>query len=276
MRLDFVSVTSEAKREEEVSEIFGAIEERYLKEKNRLNDILKLIPTPFTVIIEDTYVCQLYRDSYYKYYSSQFEEKDRYCVRITIFSCIIEQDKYLEKEYNEIIEKNIVGFITLRPLTVGNIGKTVLNPQKLKIPECYIRLTKYKFMVGGRRLEVEGFGFVSQDNETMTCSECSIYSLAEYYGTQYNEYKMILPNEILKFMSSQSFERVLPSKGAQKEQISRVLVELGFQPRLYNYDEDNENQSLAPINQKRLLYYYIESGIPVIVYSEKTGNSINE
>lgn len=52
----------------------------------------------------------------------------------------------------------------------------------------------------GVKLFIEGFPHSSQDSETITCAETTIWAAMEYFGTRYSDYKPVLPSTIIKTM----------------------------------------------------------------------------
>src|SRR5690606_28961595 len=110
----------------------------------------------------------------------------------------------------------------------------------------------------GVKLDVDGFPHSSQDGETIKCAETTIWTLMEYFGNKYPEYKPSLPAKIHHALERFSYQRQLPSNGLTMDQISFALKEFGFGTRVYSYDAYRE--SLHEIVDS-----YVESGIPVIL-----------
>jgi hypothetical protein len=218
-------------------------------------NVFERLKFPVSVVIEDLYVDKVYRDSYYNYFSNKHFDMSRTCKRVCVFSGEISERDFLYKEGQEKLKKSIVGFIVVRPLNRGCIGRTLLDPWKFSDFVGYVRTTKFSFEVLGVEFDVEAFPFMSQDTETMTCAETTIWNIMEYFGTRYSEYRRTLPSEILNLIAEDSFERVLPSRGLPYQYVARTLGKLGFSTRLY-FDDDYKEL-------KRLFHYYVESGIPI-------------
>lgn len=232
----------------------------YVQEPERLKSIINHFeikdPKFITLIVETDYVDRQYRDSYYSYFSQKYSEFKRNCIRLIFF-----EGKYKYSDFQgntSIIDEDIIGIIVLRPLNVGNIGHTLINPQKIDI-KGYIQTCNYKIMVCGQKFIINAFPYLSQDNETMSCAETSLYNLIQYYSEKYCEYRIMMPSEILKILENSSYERVLPSHGVDDICMAKVLQSGHFHPRLYPYDiEDGQNF-------EELFYIYVESGIPFIL-----------
>jgi hypothetical protein len=210
----------------------------------------------FTIVTEDHYVDRVYRDSYYFYYSCKHFNYNRYCKRIFLFDGFFEDD--FINIPSETLETIFIGSIVIRPINNRSIGRTLLNPSYFlnKLP-CYLRLTLYNVTVYGKKLSISAFPYSMQDGETTSCAEITILNLLDYYSQTYPEYHYILPSEICKIAELNSYERRLPTVGLRYELLSKIFSEVGFYPRLYS------SQKMHNLKFKRIMHYYIESGIPI-------------
>lgn len=170
---------------------------------------------------------------------------------------------------DSFLQDFFVGTLVIKPIETGKVGRTLIDPSKLHISEVFVRLTQYNVVVAGRQLTVNAFPFSTQDAETMTCAETTVWSILEYYGTRYPEYKTILPNDIYVELSKVSNERVWPSKGLTYEVVSDLLKTFGFSPRLYALESfagaKNKDAFDTCDEYRRIFHYYVESGIPFAV-----------
>ena len=225
-----------------------------------LTDFLKDMRDDLHVIIESLYVDSVYRDSYYDYYSTKHSSYGRFCLRMSFFKSTFDKNIDFADESN--IKENYLGFLVVRPLTKC-IGRNVISPEAKKDSRKDIRICRVKVDTSclGVKLRAEGFPHASQDNETMTCAQTTIWSLLEYYGNKYSYYRPTLPTEIEEILEPFSYERQLPSKGLTYNQISVALRNFGFGPRIYQ--SGNTLESIARF--RMLLACYIESGIPLAV-----------
>ena len=124
----------------------------YLREVRRLKEILlQFKNTEFTVVAEPNYVDRQYRDSYYSYFSQKYAEYERNCLRLAFFEGKISQEQFADCTFD--LEKIFIGTVVLRPLEVGNIGQTLLNPKKLNV-KGYFRTCVFRVMVYGRKLNI--------------------------------------------------------------------------------------------------------------------------
>lgn len=239
-----------------------------------LSALLKKIPV-FTAAIEHKYVDRIYRDSYYMHFSCKHAKYDRFCKRLFLFEGDVFEgaaEKFSDVDAQEL-QKRFVGTVVLRPLKEGKIGRALINPYFIiREKNTYLRYAKYSATIYGIRLQIHAFPFSMQDGETTTCAEITILNLMDYFSRKYSEYKSILPSEIAGIAEKNGYERNLPARGLGYQVITKVFGEAGFSPRLYS------RKLFADISQfKRLMHYYIESGIPVAVgvkIEEKIRHSI--
>ncbi len=248
------------------------------------------------VVVESDYVDNVYRDSYYDYYATKRSDYIRNCVRLSFF----DKGFNLNVDFDNIdnICDNYLGFLVLRPI-YKCIGRNVISPKAKK--EQYSNIVMNKVAVNttclGVKLKAVGFPHASQDGETMTCAQTTIWSLLEYFGNKYTCYHPTLPSEIGTILENFSYERQLPSTGLTYNQISVALRQLGFGPKISarpavrsitykdNMSEDASEEiklcnelfnELREENFMENFACYIESGIPlaVAVNEGRTGHAI--
>lgn len=242
------------------------MDNRQYEYEAELELLIKKFPTPFTIVQEFYHIDRSYRDSYYTYFSNQHFQVKRYSRRLSFFWAEITEEDFFIKTDKDI-NNLFIGSCVINPITTGAIGKTLINPKYIidKKP-VYMRLSKFTLHIYGKKLTVEAFPYRMQDEETMRCGEVTLLNLLEYYSNSYNDYRAVLPKDILDSEQKHSHERVLPARGITYPILTKVLSEFGFSPRLYNlYSIDSF--SLSQVTQidelKRWLHYYVESGIPV-------------
>lgn len=233
----------------------GNIDENGIK---KIVKIFSLLPKPITIVLEEHYVDKVFRDSFYRFFSSKHFDTKRDCKRLSFFQGEIFLADFYTREGHRKLNSSFIGFSVLKPISPGCVGRTYLNPTKLLINRGYIRTTKFNVVVLGAKLEVEAFPFSTQDSETMTCAETTIWNMLEYFGTRYPDYKIIYPSDIMECLSKYSHERILPSKGLIYGQISGLMKDFGFSPRIYFKDT-------YPETFEKIYHYYVESGLPIIV-----------
>ena len=241
---------------------------------NRLKKIFNLVTYPFVIFIETEYVDKVYRDSYYTFFSNKHITHERNCIRMSIFKGTLSSVNIEDFSANneEYLKSVFIGIIVIRPLSGCFIGRTLLDPSKLGIQKSYIRTTNFNCIIYGHEFHINAFPFSSQDSETMTCAETSVWSILEYYGTRYPEYKTVLPSSMIKKLEDTSYERNLPSRGLTYQSVTALLKTFGFSPRLYAKQAYLDNNSGI---FRRIMHYYIESGIPVALGIVRKNNVDN-
>lgn len=209
-------------------------------------------------VIEYPYVDKVYRDSYYHYYSSKHYTYQRDCIRVSLFNSEITHDDFLNPARQSELNNKFLGFFVLRPTINALFGRSMISPMAFEVNSYKISSCKSNCLVYGVKLEVEGFPHSSQDGETIKCAETTIWTLMEYFGNKYPEYKPALPAKIHQALERFSYQRQLPSNGLTMDQISFALKEFGFGTRVYAFSAYGETLH-------EIIDSYVESGIPVIV-----------
>ena len=209
-------------------------------------------------LAETKYVDKVYRDTYYKYYSSKYDTLDRHCIRISVFEGEITTSLFESKAGYSSIEEKYLGFYVLRPTWPYVIGRSVISPKALKENSFICCMSSFSTTARGLQFKVNGFPHSSQDTETMTCAETSLWAIMEYFGNKYPEYNGSLPSKIINTLDEISIERQLPSSGLDINQMSYALKKFGFGSKIYSKEYFGEEFD-------RLLSCYVESGIPLII-----------
>lgn len=210
------------------------------------------------VVVEFPYVDKMYRDAYYHYYSSKLGDYHRESIRLSFFNVEIFDEDFRNAEIkDQKLSPNYLGFIVLRPTFPKIIGRTALSPKAKKNDKILCCLAKINVTANGVKFKVEAYPASSQDNQTITCAETTIWAMLEYFGNKFPDYKPILPSAINKILYKFSFKRQVPSDGLTAEQVTYAIRELGFGAMIYSKvkHEDEFNSIIS---------MYIESGIPVV------------
>jgi len=235
---------------------------------NKIEPLLDLLRDDLNFYIEYPYVDKVFRDSFYNFYSTKHSLIDRDCARVSFFLKTIQQSDFRNPEF-EFNRDLFFGYISIRPTLPNLIGRTMISPRAYKSNDFLSCMVNSNVVVNGKKMHVAAFPHSSQDGETITCAETTIWSVMEYFGMKYPEYKPVLPSKILGALANYSYERQLPSRGLTAEQISFALREFDFGTRLYSQKSDDEDvEAYSELEFKRLLGYYVESGIPLITSIE--------
>lgn len=256
------------------NELNGRLESFYGIEKalvakvsSSINAYVDYLKDDLKFLIEFPYVDKLYRDTYYNYFSSKTIGYSRDCIRLSIFKPDFNEGDLFDVD---LIKNNYLGFLILRPTFPNVIGRNVVNPLAFKENNINICNLNSNSTCNYLKLSSNGFPHSSQDRETMTCAETTLWSIVEYFGNKYNEYKPMLPSEIHEILSQFSFERQIPSNGLQASQISFALKKIGFGVRIYS-------QNVYTLEFDSILKTYVESGIPIVgvIQNGQIGHALN-
>lgn len=253
--------------------VLDLIQRRYLIDKNASNtnsdidDIitafLENLKKDLRVFVEYPYVDKVYRDSYYHYFSTKHKEYQRDCIRLSFFTKEVKEDDLNRVESKELLIENFLGYCVIRPTFPNVIGRNLISKKALLTNHIVTCIHHENCLVNGFKLPIDGFPHSSQDQESITCAETTIWALMEYFGHKYAEYKPVLPITIINKLNEHSDKRMLPSSGLTPEQISFALKDFGFGTLIYTKEDDKAN--FFPN-----LSVYIESGFPVIVAMESS------
>lgn len=230
-------------------------------EKKRLERFIEELSDELYVLIEYPYVDKLHRDSYYYHYSSKRNEYNRNTIRLAFFQCEISPDDFKTIDKKKILQQNFRGFLVIRPIR-KIIGRNILSPTIFKQSNFYIRTTNVYITVNGIKLYIKGFPHSSQDTETVTCAEVSVWALMEYFGSKYPDYQTVLPSKMREILNPNVNERLIPSEGLIIDQISYLFRKFGFGSKIY---VKGAFKGVNVFNYYSIINCYIESGIPVIL-----------
>ena len=207
-----------------------------------------------SVIVEKSYIDKDYRDTFSHFYSKKFVNYPSSCYRLHFFrSQVPLSDLYSLDKHAE----TYIGYVVIRPTQVSSLGRTILDPSKINCLKGHICRTEYHAHLFGTKLTVSGFPYISQDTDVTICAHAAAWMTFRYFSERYSAYREIYPYEISQLSGDVSQGRLIPSKGLTAFQITEIFARYGFYPEVYlkkNY----------PDNFHRLLYYYVESGIPVV------------
>jgi hypothetical protein len=271
--MDFLKLSVVPKKDA-VLEIFKALTELYGDKvisseiELTINDLFAELQDNLAVCIEYPYVDKVYRDTYYHYFASKHREYARDAIRISFFNKPIEP-KHFRESSATYLQQAYMGYIVLRPTFPRIIGRSLLDKRVLKETNFSICRCSGNVLVNGVKLDVSGFPFSSQDSESITCAETSLWAIMEYFGNRYPEYRPALPSHVLAVLNKGSNQRMLPSNGLTAEQISFALKEFGFGTYVYSRDEFKSEF-------ENIIATYIESGIPVVatLHNKKVTHAI--
>lgn len=217
-----------------------------------------------SVIIEGNKIDDYYRDAFFRYHAAKHYPYSRECIGVYIFVGDIYKVGYEGQYKNRVckdLDKVFLGYLMLTPLNGCNISKSILSPAALvhnnDLLNATIRVCPYYCTMYGRHLNISGFPYFKQDSETVSCSEVTALLITDYYSQKFQDYKRVLPSDILRIADTYSPQRGVPSQGLQYNVLSHILKDIGFQPLLV------ESQREIAEDIHFLLHCYLDSSIPI-------------
>ncbi|SEW39061.1 hypothetical protein SAMN05428988_4987 [Chitinophaga sp. YR573] len=216
-------------------------------------------------VIEYPYIDRVYRDSYYSYFSSKLSNYKKDCIRLSLFNGDVMMDQFRDQAQISDLRNRYLGFMILRPTLPNVIGRSVISPLALVQHDFLCVMGRFQSTVCSVKFEVTGFPHSSQDTETITCAETSIWAIMEYFASKYPEYKLAPPSTIINTLENRSSFRQIPSEGLNVDQMGYALREFGFGTKIYSKAEIGEGF-------KNLLSTYVESGLPLIAIISNAHN----
>lgn len=243
---------------EGLHKIMGAFFGQDLVTKSVIEGFISPIKDSVEFVVEYPYVDKVYRDSYYSYFSSKLSDYSRDCIRVSIFDSSTGNDQFYTNDLHDNLKQNYRGFFVVRPTPPNIFGRTIIDKRALKQNDFLICETSFSTTCNGLKLSVSGFPYSSQDSETISCAETSLWATMEYFCNRYPKYSSVLPSTIIETLKTLSFQRQLPSLGLSYIDLSYALKKYGFGTMVYAEGDFKPNFN-------SLLSIYVESGIPLIV-----------
>ncbi len=223
-----------------------------------LKNYIQYFQNDLFIYIEYPYVDKVYRDSYYNYYASKRDRYHRDTIRVSLFKNEVTNECFRDTKTLDDLKNKYLGFFIIRPTFPQIIGRSLISPNAMIENNFKICSTDYAVTSNSIKFSTKGFPHSSQNSETISCAETTLWSIMEYFAFRYVEYKPILPSKISYILNKLSFERLIPSKGLTAQQISYALKEFDFGVKIYS-------ERAYPNDFKKILKTYVESGIPIII-----------
>lgn len=226
------------------------------QDRSKWKEYTNLMQKNLYFLLEAPYVDRVYRDAYYSFFASKHGSYERDCMRVHFFKANVTPATIHSEE--KITNDSYLGYIVVRPIPGRTIGRSLLHPQIFTETGYVCCLCSETVSIMGRSFKVVGFPHSSQDSQIQTCAETTVWSVMEYFSHRYREYSPALPSRIIETLSPNAASRIVPSTGLNVLQKSRSLQGLGFSTIIYAKEAYGSEFY-------RLLHYYIESGIPLLL-----------
>jgi hypothetical protein len=225
---------------------------------NRLKRILE--NDTQCVLVERYYIDKDYRDTYSAYHSKRFSTPPSRCIRFHFFNRSIPRSALNDPAS---MQEPYLGYAVIRPTRPNALGRTLLDPAKLRPAEGTMCLCSEQVSIQGAEVVVHGFPFISQDADVTVCAQSALWMLFRYYSNFLRTSKEVYPHQICNLVSDYSIGRLLPSSGLTLWQMGEACRKMGHPALLYNRKKFLDECPDIPF--EHLMYTYIESGLPIIV-----------
>lgn len=213
-----------------------------------------------SIVIEHNYICKDHNNLYSNYYSKRFHLPERNTYRLHFFGCEIQHTGYIIHLEQNALQESYIGYSVIRNSPERCLGRTILDPQKLQLlKSTYLLRTTFSANLLGRKLEIKGFPYISQDIDVTVCAHSALWALCRYLSTKFSIYKELLPFDIVQAVGDE-FGRAYPYRGMTYLDYSKILTGFGVYPVI----EHTGNTEEEKIRFRQVIYTYLESGFPLI------------
>jgi hypothetical protein len=224
-----------------------------------------------TIVIEDGYVSKAYLSDYAAYYSSCFQDYDRFCRRLHFFDKkmgIRKIKNEILKPESEYLNKHYLGYIVVKSIPDTVIGTTILrnyDKEEDGVERHYTSCRSYSVNFFGKELTIDSLAYQEQDTVVSACASTAVWS-AFHKTSPLFQTSLPSPSEITKSAGNLYFNngRNFPNSGLDITQIGKSIeaVDLVSEIRTdanYGFDIDYI---------RRFIYSYNKCGIPVLIFAK--------
>lgn len=206
-------------------------------------------------VVEEPYIDKDYSSDYLNFYAGAFRAYPRHTKRIHLFEREVASalDKPLHEQEAELAQAGYIGFVVLRPIAQGPIGKTVLPFPALGDGLIVRRAARANFKAHllGAGLELKGAApFIQQDERLGACAQASIWMADRPVHERHRRTPWHSIAEITRLATTPTdaeLSRSLPagSSGLNPIHIIRALRGMGHQP-LVDFFVGESEEAEAP------------------------------
>ena len=224
-------------------------------------------------VMEEPYTDQDYSSDYLAFYASAFKNHLRETRRVHLFSKDVSAwfGKTLAEQVEDPeIQNCYLGFVVVRPIRQGPIGRTFLRFPELKGALC-VRVAaraKCHSHILGRQLDVVAAPFIQQDRRLGACAQASIWMASRPVHMRHRRTAWHSIAEITRLATTPTdgdLSQELPagSSGLNPLHIIRALKGMGHQPLQHGF-RDSDGKPTAT-KACEVVLRYLDSGLPVIL-----------
>lgn len=231
-------------------------------------------------ILESPYTDIDYSADYQTFYAGAFKDYPRQTKRLHLFKqdVIDVLEGPFEAQTEGLNTRGYLGFVVVRPISQGPIGRTVLafpQPDDGLIVRRAAR-AKLRVHLAGAELSVEGAPFIQQEAKVGACAQAAIWMAALPVHIRHRTPRFTIA-EITKLAVTPTdavLSQALPagSKGLNPAHMIRALRGMGHQPL---FDVFKGAGVSVPVGYAAsMVLRYLDSGLPVILAMDGVGHAI--
>lgn len=212
------------------------------------------------VLVEYPYVDKDYRSTYYNFYAKKSRRYSPFCARLHFFSDLVNFSSTLQLKTasGRELQEHYLGFMVVRPTYLRTVGRTILQPAALKDCRGHIVEANYSTHILGTRVMAAGFPFMKQHGDIAVCAHVACWSILRHFSERFPSYRELLTYDITRLGSPDSPGGIVPSRGLTYLNAATILAQAGAYPEC-----QPKNAYKEPAMFYRLLYSYVESGLPI-------------
>ncbi len=221
-----------------------------------------------TIIEESPYVSKAYLKDFSNYYSTCFQNFERYCKRVHFFDQSFDSKKFEKELLNSSTFLNdcYLGYIVVKPLPDSIIGPTLLKTYSIKgdgSERYYPSCREYGVSLFGKELKINSLVYQEQDTVVAACASVAIWSAFHMTSHMFHT-ALPSPSEITQRAgnSFNNYGRTFPNPGLDIAQICKAIESTGLVSEFIISEHFKSSILLA----KRLVYAYNRSGLPILLF----------
>ena len=224
-------------------------------------------------VLEEPYTDQDYSSDYLNFYASAFKDHLRYTRRVHLFTEDISgwfAKSLADQASDKSIDSSYLGFVVVRPIRQGPIGRTLLRFPNLGkgLTARMAARAPSEIHLYGKKLSVTSAPFIQQDRRIGACAQAAIWMAARPMHMRHKRTAWHSIAEITRMATTPTDAEVsqeLPagSAGLNPMHIIRALKAMGHQP-LHHYFRDADGKPKStPASE--IILRYLDSGLPVVL-----------
>jgi hypothetical protein len=232
------------------------------------------------LVIEEPYTDRDYSADYRAFYSGAFKTYSRRTRRLHLFkddvTDVLEGD--IQTQAEALGDKSYLGFIVVRPISQGPIGRTVLPfptfPGLTVRPAARAEFTAH---LVGSPLEVIGAPYIQQDSKVGACAQAAIWMAGLAVHTRHRQTPWHSMAEITRLASTptdMALSQELPvgSNGLNPAHMIRALTGMGHQTLFDIFEPQEKDGPRVPVAPT--VVRYLDSALPVVMTLEVVDHAL--